>query len=202
MKHGVKTVLRAVRNAPVQGIPGTGYDPAFALLLPSSVERFHMKARSLFVAAAMLLSTGAMAHEYRVGDIYIGHPYARASVPGQTSGGAYLSLENKSAVNDVLVSVETPAAASVEIHTMSLENNVMRMREVAGIDLQPGAKITMTPGNGYHLMLLGLKTPLKAGDRVPLTLRFKKAGKVETMILVEDGNAAAPVPSIPMHQNH
>ncbi|HEV7855677.1 MAG TPA: copper chaperone PCu(A)C [Herminiimonas sp.] len=161
-----------------------------------------MKARSLLVTAVMLISTGAMAHEYRVGDIYIGHPYARASMPGQTSGGAYLSLENKSAGGDALVSVETPAAASVEIHTMSLENNVMRMREVAGIDLQPGAKITMTPGNGYHLMLLGLKTPLKAGDRVPLTLRFKKAGKVETMISVEDGNAAAPVPSMPMHQNH
>jgi copper(I)-binding protein len=159
-----------------------------------------MKIRSLFVVAALLTGAAATAHEYRVGDIYIGHPYARASVPGQTSGGAYLSLENKSAKSDdALVSAETPAAASIEIHTMSLENNVMRMREVSAIDLQPGTKIAMQPGNGYHLMMLGLKAPLKAGDRLPLTLHFRKAGKVETMILVEGSAGAMQIPVMPAH---
>lgn len=151
-----------------------------------------MKLSSLLVVAAMLFSAQSFAHEYRIGDVHIDHPYARASVPGQTSGGAYLTLENKSPAPDSLVSAKTTAADSVEIHTMSMENNVMRMREVSGIDLKQGEKITMQPGNGYHLMLLGLKAPLKAGDKVPLTLIFKKAGKIKLFVSVEDPLATNP----------
>jgi copper(I)-binding protein len=61
------------------------------------------------------------------------------------------------------------------------------MREVTAIDIKPKEKIAMQPGNGYHLMLIGLKAPLKAGDKLPLTLTFRKAGKVKTTITVEDG---------------
>lgn len=153
-----------------------------------------MKLRSLLVVAAMFFSTQSFAHEYRIGDLYIDHPYARASMPGQTSGGAYLTLENKSSSADALVSVKTTAANSVEIHTMSMDNNVMRMREVSSIDLKPGEKIVMQPGNGYHLMLLGLKAPLKTGDKLPLTLTFKKAGKVDLIISVEDARSTGANP--------
>jgi len=157
-----------------------------------------MTFRSLFAVAAMFVSVGAIAHDYRAGDIYISHPYARASVPGQTSGGAYLTLENKSTSADTLLSAETPAAGSVEIHTMSMQDNVMRMREVDGIDLPAGTIVTMQPGKGFHLMLMNLKAPLKVGDKVPLTLHFKKAGKLETSLWVEDNraignNSSAPV---------
>jgi copper(I)-binding protein len=170
-----------------------------ALFMQSSVERFYMTCRLFLAAAVMLFSAGAIAHEYRIGDIYIGHPYARAGVPGQTSGGAYFSLENKSAGDDALLTAETPIAASVEIHSMSMDNNVMRMREVSSIELRPGEKVTMQPGKGYHLMLLGLKAPLKAGDKLPLILHFRKAGKVQTSILVEDGNVASPMPTNQKH---
>jgi copper(I)-binding protein len=192
MKHGGKMVLPAARDA----IKGLCHDMRHPLhkTLCKSVERFGMKLRSLLVVAAMFFSTQSFAHEYRIGDLYIDHPYARASMPGQTSGGAYLTLENKSSSADALVSVKTTAANSVEIHTMSMDNNVMRMREVSSIDLKPGEKIAMQPGNGYHLMLLGLKAPLKTGDKLPLTLTFKKAGKVDLIISVEDARSTGANP--------
>lgn len=142
---------------------------------------------TLFTASA-LLSASVGAHEYSAGDISIAHLYARATVPGQTSGGAYLTLENRGSNADSLVAAQSPAAQSVEIHTMAMtDNNVMRMREVGSVDIKPKEKIVMQPGDGYHLMLIGLKAPLKAGDKLPLTLTFRKAGKVETTINVEDG---------------
>jgi len=147
-----------------------------------------MNLRSLsFISCALLISSAAIAHDYRAGDIHVEHPYARATVPGQTSGAAYLTLENKGKQSDTLISAQSPAAQSVEIHTMSMtSDHVMRMREVGSIELKPQGKIVMQAGDGYHIMLLGLKAPLKAGDKLPLTLTFKKAGKVEASISVED----------------
>jgi copper(I)-binding protein len=153
-----------------------------------------MNIRSLtFTCCTLLISSAALAHDYRAGDIHIDHPYARASVAGQTSGAAYLTLENKGRQNDSLIAAQSPAAQSVEIHTMSMTaDHVMRMREVGSIELKAQEKIVMQPGDGYHIMLLGLKAPLKAGDKLPLTLTFKKAGKVETSVSVEDSKAKAP----------
>lgn len=140
-----------------------------------------------FAAFALLISSTAIAHDYHAGDVHIGHPYARASVPGQTSGAAYLTLENKGKQSDTLIAAQSPAAKSVEIHTMSMTaDNVMRMREVSSIELKPNEKIIMLPGDGYHIMLIGLKAPLKTGDKLPLVLTFKKAGKVDVSIWVED----------------
>ncbi|MFX7824674.1 copper chaperone PCu(A)C, partial [Acinetobacter baumannii] len=83
-------------------------------------------------------------------------------------------------------------AKSGEIHTMAMEGNVMKMREVeGGLEVKPGQKITMQPGNGYHIMLMGLSKPLQAGEKVPATLIFEKAGKVDVTFNVEDRNAAA-----------
>jgi periplasmic copper chaperone A len=188
MKRGDKMVFPAARDA-INSLCHDTRHPSHKTLC-KSVERFGMKLRSLLVVAAMFFSAQSFAHEYRIGDMYIDHPYARASMPGQTSGGAYLTLENKSSSADSLVSVKTTAANLVEMHTMSMENNVMRMREISSIDLKPGEKITMQPGKSYHLMLLGLKAPLKAGDKLPLTLIFKKAGKVELAVSVEDARSA------------
>lgn len=163
-----------------------------------------MNLRSLsFISAGLLICGSTLAHEYRVGDIHIAHPYARASMPGQTSGGAYLTLENQGKQADALISVQSPVAQSVEIHTMSMTtDNVMRMREVSSIELKPQEKIVMQPGDGYHIMLLGLKAPLKAGDKLPLTLTFKKAGKVETSISVEENKAKNTDGKQKEHQHH
>jgi hypothetical protein len=138
-----------------------------------------------FVAALSVVAS-AGAHEYNAGPLRIGHPYARATVPNQSTGGAYLSIENSGKNPDKLVAVASPIANSIGIHTMSMDGNVMRMREVSGIEIKPSDKVVMQPGNGYHIMLTGLKQPLKAGDKFPLTLTFEKAGKVDVSVMVQD----------------
>lgn len=150
-----------------------------------------LRSVSLFVCA-LAVSVSAYAHEYDLGSLHIGHPYARATVPGQPSGGAFLSIENKGKEADKLIGVSSPAAKNAEIHTMSMDGNVMKMREVGEIELAPASTVNMTPGNGYHIMLIGLTQPLKAGDKFPLTLTFQKAGKVEVSVHVTDlsGKAA------------
>ena len=153
----------------------------------------------------LLFAGAAFAHEYKAGDIVIGHPYARATVPGQPAAAAFIGLDNKGTTGDRLVGASTPMAKSVEIHSMSLENNVMRMREVQAIDVAPGTKISMKPGNGYHLMLIGPAKELKAGDKFPMTLVFDKAGKVEVSVSVEANApkaAAAPAPAAPAEGAH
>ncbi|WP_309984700.1 copper chaperone PCu(A)C [Herbaspirillum seropedicae] len=157
------------------------------------MHHFFQRAAGAALATALLAAAPlSQAHEYKLGQLEIGHPYARATVPGQPAAGAYLSIENKGATADRLVGVSSPAAKSGEIHTMAMEGNVMKMREVdGGLEVKPGQKIAMQPGNGYHIMLMGLSKPLQAGDKVPATLTFEKAGKVEVTFNVEDGKAAA-----------
>ena len=145
-----------------------------------------MHLRSFILTAAMLLaSISSQAQNSRVGEIYIDHSYARPTMPGQTSGGAYLTIENKGKHSDKLISVSSPAAKSVEIHTMSMDGTVMRMREVPSIEIKPGATVTMKPGDGYHIMLIGILQPLNIGDKIALTLTFEKSGTTEVMAPVK-----------------
>ncbi|WP_050466717.1 copper chaperone PCu(A)C [Herbaspirillum chlorophenolicum] len=157
------------------------------------MKQFFQRAAGIAMAAALLAAAPlSQAHEYKLGQLEIGHPYARATVPGQPAGGAYFSIENKGAASDKLVALSSPVAKSTEIHTMAMEGNLMKMREVdGGLEIKPGQKIAMQPGNGYHIMLMGLSKPLKAGDKVPLTLTFEKAGKVDVTLNVEDPAAAS-----------
>jgi len=138
-----------------------------------------------FVAAA------AFAHGSTVGDLRIDHPYATPSLPGTSNGGAYFALlENTGNTADRLLRASTPVASRVELHTMAVDaQGVMRMREVDGIALAPHAKVAMRPGMGMHLMLIGLKEPLKEGGRFPMTLEFEHAGKVEVTVVVQKETA-------------
>jgi copper(I)-binding protein len=146
----------------------------------------HVAVRAALVATLCAVTLGAAAHGASVGDIAIGHPYATPSIPGTSNGAAYLaSIENKGAVADRLVRASTPAAVRVELHTMAVDaQGVMRMREVDGIALAPKAKVQMKPGSGLHLMLVGLKEPLKEDASFPMTLEFERAGKVEVKVIV------------------
>jgi len=146
--------------------------------------------RTVAFIAAVTLAAIAQGHEFKIGDIQIVHPYARATAPQQSAGGAYLGLENRGETDDRLARVESGIARSVEIHTMEMQGDIMKMREVDGIDLKAGARISMQPGGGYHIMLMGLKQPLKAGDNFPLTLYFDKAGKIDVVVNVEAKSAA------------
>lgn len=138
---------------------------------------------TLLTASALVCT--AAAHEFKLGDIQISHPYARATVPQQTTGGAYFNLENNSKLDDRLIHVSSTVAKSAEIHTMTMAGDVMKMREVDQIDIKAGSKITMKPGDGYHIMLVGLSKQLTPGDKFPMTLEFAKAGKIEVMVYVE-----------------
>jgi len=146
----------------------------------------HAGLRAAVAATLCAVTLGAAAHGASVGDIAIGHPYATPSIPGTSNGAAYLaSIENKGAVADRLVRASTPAAARVELHTMAVDaQGVMRMREVDGIALAPKAKVQMKPGSGLHLMLVGLKEPLKEDASFPMTLEFERAGKIEVKVIV------------------
>jgi copper(I)-binding protein len=142
--------------------------------------------KTLIAAAALALASFAHAHEFKLGAIKIGHPYARATVAGQP-GGAFLKLDNAGA-DDRLLSAQTELASRAELHTMAMEGDVMRMRQVDAIALPSGKTVELKPG-GMHLMLFGLKEPLKSGDKFPLTLRFEKAGEVTVTVNVEAAGA-------------
>lgn len=125
-------------------------------------------------------------HEFKIGKIEIEKPYARATMPQQVSGAAFMTIENDGKVNDKLVKAESPVAKSVQIHLMEMTaGDVMKMREVNYIDLGADSKIKMHPGGGYHIMLVELKKPLTAGEEFPLTLYFEKAGKIEVAVKVK-----------------
>ncbi|HJW11527.1 MAG TPA: copper chaperone PCu(A)C [Albitalea sp.] len=150
------------------------------------MNTFHALRAALAAALIGAGSWGAQAHGTNADDISIGHPYATPTPAGMRAGGAYIAtLENRGKQADRLLRAATPVAGRVELHTMELADGVMRMREQADIPLPPGAVLKMRPGQGYHLMLMELKQPLKEGDTFPLTLEFERAGKVEVKVVVQ-----------------
>jgi periplasmic copper chaperone A len=163
---------------------------------------FSARCRLALVAALAAFSLGdAIAHGASVGAVEITHPFATPSLPGASTGAAYFTtLENKGANPDQLVRAATPVAASVEMHTMNIDaQGVMRMREVDAIAIAPHTAIRMRPGAGFHLMLVGLKQPLKEGDTFPLSLQFEHAGKVEVKVVVQTPRASGAMGGMQPH---
>ncbi len=141
----------------------------------------------LLVAIATLLSAALThAHSTHAGPLEIEQAQARATVGNQANSAAYMEIENNGKTDEALLSASSPVADRVEIHSMSMEGDVMKMRAVDRLDIKAGTAVKMRPGQGYHLMLLGLKKPLKEGDKFPLTLHFRKAGKVKVTVQVAD----------------
>lgn len=147
------------------------------------------------LACAVLLSCMAapmQAQEVKVGDLVIAQPWTRATPGGAKVGGAFLTIENKGSSPDRLISATTDIAAKVEVHEMKTDNGVMAMRpSESGVTIDPGKTVKLAPG-GYHLMLFDLKAPLKQGDKVPVTLQFEKAGKVNLSFDVQGVGAPGP----------
>lgn len=134
--------------------------------------------------AALLLATPALAGEVKLGKIEIEDFWTRATAEGMPNGAAFMELKNEGKDADRLVSAASPVAASVELHTHLNENGVMMMRKIDAIDLAADTKVKMMPG-GLHVMLMGLKEPLKQGSSIPLTLTFEKAGSTTLQVPVE-----------------
>ena len=113
--------------------------------------------------------------------VRIDDAWARATAPGAKVGAGYMKIS--STVADRLVGAASPAAARVELHVNEKKGDVLRMREVKAYDIPVGGVFELSPG-GAHLMLVDLKAPLKQGTRVPLTLRFEKAGEMKVELEV------------------
>ncbi|RFC65268.1 copper chaperone PCu(A)C [Fulvimarina endophytica] len=143
-------------------------------------------------ALTLALSAPAFAHDYKAGEIVIDHPWTRATPPNAPVAGGYLTLDNRGSSEDRLLGGSSPVASDVQIHEMSMDDGVMKMRQITdGLAVPAGEAVELSPG-GYHLMLMDLSEPLKEGARVPLTLRFEKAGDVEVELAVEAMGAKAP----------
>ena len=140
------------------------------------------------VLASIVLLCGAAAASAQAPPVttVISNAWARPTVQGQTAGGGYLRIDNKGAFGDRLIGASSDAASSVELHSMTMDGEVMRMRRVEAIDVPAGGSVELKPG-GLHLMLIGLKAPLRAGSTIPLTLRFEKGGEVRV-----EAKVAAP----------
>ena len=157
----------------------------------------------LFALCAMLIAP-AVAHEYTVGSLHIGHPWSRATPKGAAIGAGYLKITNNGTAPDRLLGGSSEAAKSFELHVMSMENGVMKMRPVeGGIEIKPGETVEFKP-ESYHVMFVGLKEPLVQGHRVKATLDFEKAGKVAVEFVVESigarqGNDDHAMPGMPHH---
>jgi len=123
----------------------------------------------IMAVAGSMLATTAGAQSVEVKDAWV-----RGTVPAQKATGAFMDLTGKSAAR--LIAAETPVAGKTEIHNMKMENGVMKMFPVEGIDLPAGKTVRLAPG-GYHVMLFDLKQPLKAGERVALKLTLEHADK-------------------------
>ncbi len=144
------------------------------------------------VFAAALFAVPARAEEVKAGDLVITQAWSRATPGGAKVGGGYLTIENKGTEADRLTGGSADVAGKVEVHEMAMNNGVMTMRPLdKGLVIEPGKTVKLAPG-GYHLMLLDLKSPLKQGDKLPVTLEFEKAGKVSLSLDVQGVGAQGP----------
>lgn len=141
---------------------------------------------SLLMAAAALAgitASNAAAHEFKLGALSIDHPWARASAGPARNSAAFMTIHNTGGA-DRLIAAAGDVSDRVELHTHMMEGDVMKMRQVEAVDVPAEGMAALQPG-GFHVMLIGLKNPLKEGDRFPLTLTFEKAGDVTVEVAVE-----------------
>lgn len=144
-----------------------------------------MRMLSLVLTAFLAFSAAGFAHEYQAGDIHIGHPWTRATPSSAPTAGGYLTLRNDGDTGDRILGGSSPLAERVEIHSMEMENDVMKMRKLEdGLVVPAGETVELAPG-GIHLMLIGLTEGVEEGDRVPVTLEFEKAGSVDVELAAE-----------------
>lgn len=143
-------------------------------------------------AALALSAAAALAHDYSAGNLEIHDPMSRATLHGQPVGGGFLTVVNKGAEADRLVSVAAPAVSDdVQLHEMAVVEGVMTMRALKdGIEIPAGATVELKPG-GLHVMFMAIKQPFKEGEAIKATLTFEKAGPVEVEFAIGPAKPAA-----------
>lgn len=153
---------------------------------------------ALFLAIALIapVFAGSAADDVEVID-----PWAREIPPNMTTSAGFLTLKNNGSVEHKLVGAESPVTGMVELHTHINDQGVMRMRPVENMPIPAGGTTELKPG-GLHLMLMMLKKPIKAGDKLPITLVFEDGSRKEIqaevrrfdMMMKHDGGS--------MHMQH
>src|SRR5438477_2177667 len=145
-----------------------------------------MSIKILAFAAGLAVASAAVAQPTQ---LEIDNAWARATPGKAENGAAYVTITSPTA--DRLVSASTPAAKKAELHTMSMQGMVMKMRPIAGLDIPAGQPVALKPG-GEHIMLMGLNQPLREGQSFPLTLGFEKASPRTVTVTVEKAGAKGP----------
>ncbi|WP_459868195.1 copper chaperone PCu(A)C [Halomonas shantousis] len=145
----------------------------------------------VLLTAPILLSavSTAQAGEARQEGLHITHPFAIPTPPGAPNGAAYLDITVDGNIAARLKGASSPIAGKVELHDMRMQDGMMRMRRVEGIEIAPGETLKMHPGGGYHLMLRELDHALQPGERFPLTLEFERRGSVKVEVQVQKAQA-------------
>jgi copper(I)-binding protein len=143
-------------------------------------------------AAALSAASPAAAGDLDVGSIHISQPWSRATPKGATTGAGYMTLTNKGTVPDKVSCVSDDASTQCQIHSMTMEGGVMKMRPAeGGLEIKPGESVSLKPG-GNHMMFLQLKHPLEQGQTVKATLKFDHAGAIDVEYPVLAIGAPAP----------
>lgn len=149
--------------------------------------------KAVIVAAALMAAPSLVqAHEVKAGNLELIHPNMRASMGQSPTTAGYLTILNHGKTADRLVSVSCTCAASVTVHEMKMTGSMASMKAVPSVEIPAGGKVTLAPG-GLHLMVMGLKAPIKAGDMVEMVLTFDKAGVVKTPFMAADKPAPKPM---------
>jgi periplasmic copper chaperone A len=176
------------------GHKGTSYrtpednDGSMRLFFTASVVLFVV---ILFVS--FFLISPIFAQQVTSANVVVTQAWSRATPSGSKVAGGYLTIENKGPVGDKLLSASTDAAKKIEIHEMAVNNGVMTMRPAEGLPIESGGVVKFVPG-GVHLMIIGLTAPLVQGDKVPVVLKFEKAGEIAISFDVRAMGAPAPGP--------
>jgi copper(I)-binding protein len=147
---------------------------------------------ALAALSAVVIAAPVRAEDIKAGDLVITQAWSRATPSGAKVAGGFLTIENKGSAPDKLIGVSADIAGKAEVHEMTSDNGVMKMRPLdKGLVIEPGKTVKLAPG-GYHLMLQDLKGAFKEGEKVPVTLEFEKAGKVAVSLDVQGVGAQAP----------
>lgn len=141
--------------------------------------------RHVTFLASLLVAAPALAQS---GTIMVEQPWARATPGHAGTAAAYLTLTDHGEA-DTLTGISTPVAGMAMLHEMTMDNGVARMRMLDSVALPPHTSVTFKPGS-MHIMLTGLKAPLKAGDSFPITLQFAHAAPVTVTVKVLPAGAA------------
>ena len=142
---------------------------------------------ALFASLALtglLMPAVASAHDVTAGPLTIQHPWARATAASAKTGALYVTVANNGTEADRLLGVSTDVAERCELHVSEASGDMMSMHMVENLEIPAGGSVSLAP-KGTHVMLMGLKAPLKKGGTFPATLRFEKAGEVAVEVTVQ-----------------